>query len=369
MATFDKYLEISINASKEAYKSLIRNMIEENLDTLLLFREENIRYVSALRLIIAIRTMSNSYACIVNKDGVTILANEDEYNRLKDYGSWVNIVKYENEGHIGKLRQLLKEDSKVGYEDLTITQSLYKELNTYYKLKPASSIILKTRMIKNSYEKELIKKGAEILVHAVSEVQKIFRRGMTETELQGELEKIIREDGAEGFGTWGLTTSDSGLKYVHYFPLPGKEIKGMFNVNISTIFFGYYSDIARIFSVGRVSPEIREKYALFSKLNASLISELRPGNRTGFIFKKFEIEYQKMSSKLTHSLGRGIGVELLEPPFIINGVDEKIMPDETISTNPWLNFNDKSFKLVDTLIVEKDKTKIYTDFPYEIIEI
>jgi len=98
----DKYKELSMQASKEAYSSLLKTMQKSGLENLVLFREENIRYVSALPLIISLRAASDSYAAIVDDSGVRVITSEDEYRRLKDYGSWVEIEKYGSEGLIGK---------------------------------------------------------------------------------------------------------------------------------------------------------------------------------------------------------------------------------------------------------------------------
>jgi Xaa-Pro aminopeptidase len=365
----DKYKELSIQASKEAYSSLLKTMQKSGLENLVLFREENIRYVSALPLIISLRATSDSYAAIVDNSGVRVITSEDEYRRLNDYGSWVEIEKYGSEGLIGKINQELNETKEIGYEDNSILYYLYQKLSTTYKMRPASTIISQTRVYKNSYEKELIKKAAEILTHAINEVPNIYKEGMTEAELQGELEKIMRKEGAEGFGTWGLLTSSDGLKYVHYFPKHTKKIQGMLNVNISVNFYGYYADIARIFYIEKISKDIEEKYEMFKGINNKLIGMLKPNQNIGSIVEKISDEYRKLNSQLTHALGRGVGVELVEMPFIVHNINQNIEINQAISTNPWISFGDYSFKLVDTLMVEKEGAKLYTNASYDLIRL
>jgi Xaa-Pro aminopeptidase len=365
----DKYLDESIKASKEAYSSLLKLLQDNGLDTLVLFREENIRYVSALELIISIRATSDSYAAIVDKNGVRVFTSEDEYRRLKDYGSWVDIEKYGSEGLVGKIKQSINENKEIGYEDSSILHYLYQALSAKYKMKPASGIISQARSIKNSYEKDIIIKAAEILTHAVSEVPKVYKKGMTEAELQGSLEKIMREDGAEGFGTWGLLTSSDGLKYVHYFPKYNKKIQGMLNVNLSVKFYGYYADIARIFSAEKIKKDIEEKYTTFKGINDTLIGLIKPGQSISSVMERISAEYRKLNSQVTHALGRGVGLELVEQPFIVPGINQNIEAGQAISTNPWISFGDYSFKLVDTVLVEKDGSKLYTKATYDLIEL
>ncbi|MFP3214920.1 MAG: hypothetical protein RXR18_06960 [Nitrososphaeria archaeon] len=54
-----------------------------------------------------------------------------------------------------------------------------------------------------------------------------------------------------------------------------------------------------------------------------------------------------------HALGRGVGLDLVEQPFIVPGINQNIEAGQAISTNPWISFGKYSFKLVDTVLVEK----------------
>ncbi|MGC9208776.1 MAG: M24 family metallopeptidase [Nitrososphaeria archaeon] len=367
--TAQKYFDESIQASKEAYNSLIKLLKERGIDTLVLFREENIRYVSGLQLIISIRATSDSYAAIVDDSGVKVLTGEDEYRRLRDYGSWAEVERYGSEGLLGKIKQVLGNKKEIGFEDATILNYLYQALSLSYNMKPASDIILQARGKKNRYEKDLIIRAAEILTHAVSEVPRLYRKGMTEGGLLGELEKLMREEGAEGFGTWGLLTSSDGLKYVHYFP-KNREVKGMLNVNISVNFYGYYADIARVFTTEKLDREKKEKYDAFIEINRKLIDVLRPGKNIPSIANDVAEEYRtRLNAQLTHALGRGVGLELVEPPFIVPGYSQAIQADQAISTNPWVSLGDYSYKLVDTVLVEEDGPHLYTIASYDLIEL
>jgi Xaa-Pro aminopeptidase len=61
----------------------------------------------------------------------------------------------------------------------------------------------------------------------------------------------------------------------------------MLNVNLSVKFYGYYADIARIFSTEKVRNDIEEKYTAFKGINYTLIGLLKPGQSISSVMKKY----------------------------------------------------------------------------------
>lgn len=362
----ERDLSTAYDAASRAQKQITKVMEEKGIKRLILFREENIRYLSGLRLVISIRSLPGGYSALVEGDHVAVLTPADEYERLKEANAPVDVVKYE--GSLAeKLKELVKGEKEAGFEEDSVPYSLYSALSKSFKLINASEIVHSSRAVKNPSELALIERAGSILKKAVEAVPDIYRDGMSEAKLTGELESIMREEGAEGFGTWGLVTSGDGLKYVHYFPRSWRTISGLLNVNLSVMYYGYFADIARVFAIKQVSQETKDLYSRFLDLHNGINQNLKAGTPVQKVVEEAERLFKGIGGSVEHAVGRGVGLELVEKPFLVGGTGEVIASGMAISTNPWFRFNTSSFKLVDTLIVDERGAKLVTGAPYELI--
>ncbi len=179
--------------------------------------------------------------------------------------------------------------------------------------------------IRSEKEIELIRQSSRILSEAFKIVAKRIAPGLRGSDLDEEIGEFIRSQGAQpafkGFHGYPANVCISiDEQVVHGIPSPrclqAGEIVG---VDIGVLYQGYYSDAARTYAVGKVSP-LKEK--LIRVTRESLykgIEMAREGNRLSDIGHAIQMHVEQAGFSVVRELvGHGIGREMHEEPQIPN---------------------------------------------------
>ena len=205
------------------------------------------------------------------------------------------------------------------------------------------------KKIKNNELIDGIRESAKINTGALDLVAKNIKAGMTTADIDKLVHDFTVEHGAipaplnfEGFPKSCCTSINDEI--CHGIPSEDVVLKegDIINVDVSTIYNGYYSDASRMFMIGEVHPEM-EKLVKVAK--ETLDAGLKAAKPWAFLGDVSEA-CQKVAESNGYSIvrefgGHGVGLEFHEDPFVPHigkaGTDMLLVPGMVFTIEPMVN--------------------------------
>ena len=212
--------------------------------------------------------------------------------------------------------------------------------------------------IKTEEEIQKIRKSAELLVETFHAVEEILSPGVTTGFLDEVAEKCIRSGGGKpafkgyrGYPAAICASIDSQV--VHGIPGPRKLKEGeIIGIDIGVVLDGYYSDAAKTYAVGNVSPEKLHLMETTKKALHRGIRKCREGNRLSDISHAIQTCVEAEGFSVVRALvGHGVGRELHEDPQIPNFGDPhrgpKLRAGMVFAIEPMVNMGGPEVKFLE----------------------
>jgi D-alanyl-D-alanine dipeptidase len=99
---------------------------------------------------------------------------------------------------------------------------------------------------------------------------------------------------------------------------------------------GYFSDTTRTVVVGEAPSGFEEVYRLVQSAQDAAVRTVRPGAKAQDVDRAARriIDTAGYGERFFHRTGHGIGLEVHEPPYIIEGNETVLTPGMTFSVEP-----------------------------------
>ena len=261
---------------------------------------------------------------------------------------------------------------KVGF---TFDVAPVQQYNFYAKLLPGrelvdiSSINREIRSVKSEWELEQMRNSGARICDVFREVPGFLKEGMREVDLAAEFEYRLRKAGSEGIvrlrafnqelflglavaaGTAGNpgffdgAVTGRGLSSASPHGASRETISANTPVllDYTGIFDGYLVDMTRIFSVGKLAPELEHAFATSLAIQKYLVDNLKPGVICEeLFFKSAEMaeaaglgqNFMGAPGENARFVGHGVGLELDEFPVLAQGFKAPLQAGQTIAIEP-----------------------------------
>ena len=245
-------------------------------------------------------------------------------------------------------------------------------------------------MIKNPDQIEGIRESSKINIAVLDYVTENIKMGMSTAEIDKMVyEKTVELGGIpaplhyEGFPKSVCTSRNNevchGIPSEDIFLLDGDIV----NVDVSTIYNGFYSDSSRMFCIGNVSEENRKLVEVAKQAVQVGLSEVKPYNFIGDMGQAIQdyVKAQGYSVVLDFG-GHGVGLEFHEEPMITYVGPRKtemlMVPGMVFTIEPMINagkqdvyIDDESGWIVYTedgsMSAQWEVTVLVTEDGYEIL--
>ena len=231
------------------------------------------------------------------------------------------------------------------------------------KFRDAEPILQGMRETKDEEEVALLRRSAAILSRAFGRFPGLVREGMTETELGKAATDAIYEEGASKVDDM-LVQSGARAADPHGLPTSKKIRRGeevLFDVGAT--FEGYYSDVTRTICFGG-SRELEDVYAKVLEANQAGIGAAAAGVRVGSVdgAARGVLKKAGLGRYFTHRTGHGLGLEVHEAPYIIEGGKEKLRPNMCFTVEPAVYIPNKlGVRIEDGVLIQGSKGVAMTD--------
>lgn len=265
------------------------------------------------------------------------------------------------------------------------------DYNTLKKIYESQNILCPTPdMIKSKEQIDGIREAGIINTKVLDYVASRIRSGMSTQDIDNLVSTYTKELGAicaplgyNGFPKSCCTSINSQV--CHGIPSEKDILKDgdIVNVDVTSIYKGFYADSSRMFKIGIVSSEaIKICNVAENALNEAL-KILKPFIRLGDIGHAIESYVNKMGCSVVHEIGgHGVGISFHEDPYIAHygrkNTGMILFPGMVFTIEPMVNIG-KRFVYLDALnnwtVYTKDNslsaqvehTVLITETGYEIL--
>jgi Xaa-Pro aminopeptidase len=168
-------------------------------------------------------------------------------------------------------------------------------------------------------------------------VQKRFA-GRRETEVAADLADLLREFGHEQVDFTIVGSGPNGANPHHEAGDRVIEPGDAVVLDFGGLRYGYGSDTTRTVCVGEPTSEIREVHEVVRRAQQAGVAAVRPGVSCQEIDRAARkiITDAGYGKQFIHRTGHGIGVTTHEPPYMVEGEEQPLVPGMCFSVEPGI---------------------------------
>lgn len=262
-------------------------------------------------------------------------------------------------------RKLMLEGDELPFVEYTRLAACFPEAEV---VPCGTQLVRQARSQKTAFEIELLRRSGAAHSRAYARIPEVYRSGMTDRELSIEVERLMRQEGCLGiFRVFGrsmeifmgsLLAGDNAAAPSPYdFALGGEGIDpslpgGLngsllqpgqcFMVDMGGNFFGYMSDMSRVFSVGKLPEQAYAAHQACLDVQAAIAEIAKPGvvcedlynlaldivTRAGFA------DYFMGVGQKAKFIGHGVGLEINESPVLAPRMKQELLPGMVFALEP-----------------------------------
>lgn len=248
---------------------------------------------------------------------------------------------------------------KLGFEDGYMTVAEYEGYRRALscELVPGTKLLLELRSSKDDEEIENMIAAQRIAEHALEDLLKEIRVGVTEKELAARLTYLMLHYGAENMSFDPIVISGAKTSLPHGVPSEKKIKDGDFvTMDFGCIYHGYCSDMTRTVAVGHATEEMRKIYNIVLAAQKAGIAAARAGRKG----KEVDGAARKVIADagygkyFGHSFGHGVGVEIHEYPTATPSTETVLPVNAVVSAEPGIYLPGKFGVRIEDVIIMKD---------------
>jgi len=204
---------------------------------------------------------------------------------------------------------------------------------------PLAKAPQKLRQIKTPAEIVAIRKACDITSEAFKSVLPKIQPGMTEKDLQIELDFTMLHLGADEFAFDTIIASGENGSLCHAIPGSRKLKNGdMITMDFGAKVGGYCSDMTRTVALGQPSAEMRKVYETVLRAQTMCEDALMAG-KTGVEIDKLARDYidaRGYAGRFGHGLGHSVGIDIHEDPRLSQNCSDVMQPGIVITVEPGI---------------------------------
>jgi len=264
-----------------------------------------------------------------------------------------------------------KSAAKFGLEMKNVNVFTYNHLVDIYKQANFVDIqpfVNSQRLVKSRSEIDKAQKAVDIIEEVLKDGIKKVEVGMTESDLVGELELLMRRKGADGPSFSSIVLSGEKSALPHGSPGERQLQNGDFLlIDFGVLKDGYCSDITRTFIIGEATEKQKEIYNIVLQSKTAGVEAVR----SGVPLKTFDLAARKViedsgyGQYFNNRVGHGIGIEIHEEPSVHSQNDEIAEKGLLFTIEPGIYIpNFGGVRIEEEVYINEDgNVEVLTSFP------
>ncbi|MBI2939472.1 MAG: aminopeptidase P family protein [Chloroflexi bacterium] len=311
---------------------------------------------------------------IVRPDGSTLVTNFLYYEAVRHSVTTSQVVCARQTVTDEVIELLLAlAPGRVGVEGNYLTHDLFQQLaeklKERHELVTASGLVEQLRAVKDDQEIATIARAVELTDRAYEHAVGVVRPGMSERALAWEIERFMREHGAEGMAFPPIVASGPNGAIPHHQisdrPIPmGEPVL----IDIGAKVDGYCGDLTRTFCLGRRDPRFDEVAAIVRRALDMAEAGIHPGltGKEADALARDVIDAAGYKEAFGHGLGHGVGLEIHEAPRVsFRAPEERLAPGMVITIEPGIYLSGwGGVRIEDLAVVTETGLRVLTRAPH-----
>ncbi|NPA90828.1 MAG: aminopeptidase P family protein [Chloroflexi bacterium] len=314
--------------------TLRTRMDEAGLQGMVILNEANRRYLSGF-------TGSTGWL-VITPDRALLVTDGRYWERAQREAPHFELVPVRTRYDV-TLRMVFADlHGDVGFEAQTITVHQFEQFLrpvVGVSWKAADELPAQLREVKDAQEMEHIRRAAAITDAAVAQLPHILRPGITERETAWELEKFMREQGAEGLAFPIIVAFGENSALPHAEPEDRALQENMaVCVDLGARVSGYCADLTRSFWYGPdPEPDYVRAWTFVRRALVAALMGLQPGNPARLV-DALARDMLKVGGygddAFRHSVGHGVGLDIHERPALSRFSDHVLRAGMVVTVEP-----------------------------------
>ena len=329
-------LHFSKKEFSDRKKNVLKKMKEQNLDALLIFRQESMYWLTGYDTFgyVFFQTL-----VLDHKGNIILLTRAPDLRQaqntsnIEDIRIWVD---QDGSNPTDDLKKILNElelkNKKIGieYEAYGMTGRnalrLNKSLENFCEFEDQSELITKLRVIKSDEEILYVRKAAELADLALNQAWKHAKAGVNEAKILAEMQKVVLEEGGDYPANEYIIGSGSNALLCRY----QAEKRTLSNTDQLSLewagtFKHYHSAMFRTIPIGKADRKHIKMHEACVEALSNCVNTLVPGNKVGEVFdthaKTFDnLGYNKARMNACgYSLGSTFSPNWMDWPMLYTG--------------------------------------------------
>jgi len=368
---------MALHFTKEEFKQrklkVLKSMKEQNLDALLMFRQESMYWLTGYDTFgyVFFQTL-----ILDNKGNVILLTRAPDLRQAQNTSNISDIriwVDKDKSNPTDDLKQILNElnlkGKKIGieYEAYGMTGrtalKLNKSLDNYCEVEDQSELITKHRVIKSKEEIIYVKKAASLADKALDGAWNYTKAGASEAKILAEMQRIVLEGGGDYPANDYIIGSGHNALLCRY--QSEKRILSktdQLSIEWAGTYKHYHSAMFRTIPIGKVDPKHIKMHEACVEALANCEKKLIPENTVGEVFdvhaKTFDdLGYNKARMNACgYSLGALFAPNWMDWPMLYTGNPYIIQPGNVFFMHMILmdSVNELAMNLGETYLVTEN---------------
>lgn len=242
--------------------------------------------------------------------------------------------------------------------------SMLNELPSRPSIVEGAEVIWSVRSVKSEYEIEMKRRACSIATRSFFEVLPNLKIGDREAELARAIKIRMFANGADHIDFLPVRFGKTEIPYLR--PASDKKLEpdDFVWVDMGCVFNGYHSDLNRIAKAGVVSQAEETAYQFVRGLTIELARLIRPGMPCSAVIPEFRrlwsSEFGAPFSGAAR-IGHGSGIDLTEPPSIMEGSMEVIQAGMILHLEPKMETKNGVFQVEEVFVVRESHVEFLSD--------
>jgi Xaa-Pro dipeptidase len=286
----------------------------------------------------------------------------------------------DDEGYMGAFQQACAQlelsDYLLGVEALHMRVLEYELLKRYapgLTTAHAEPIMTTLRLKKDKDELAAMKKATEAAETAIKNLIPKIKIGQTEKQIAVMLAQELVNAGSQANPFGPIVAAGPNSASPHAMPSNRPIQEGdLLVIDWGAMVDDYPSDITRTFAVGNIEPEFERIHDVVRQANAAGKAAARPGASGRDIDRAARgvIEAADYGDYFFHRTGHGLGLEVHEPPYIMELNDTPLETGNVFTVEPGIYLTDRGgVRIEDNVVITTDGHHTLTTFPRELIHV
>lgn len=272
--------------------------------------------------------------------------------------------------------QLELSDFLLGVEALHMRILELELLQRYapgLKTSPVEPVMTALRIVKDETELQAMEKAVKVAEAAIQNLLPRIKIGQSEKKIASMLVQELVEAGAEGYPFGPIVASGPNAGSPHAVPTDRTIREGdLLVVDWGAVVDDYPSDITRTFAVGQLEPELVHMVEVVREANKAAREAAGPGLTGSELDRAARqvIEESGYGASFIHRTGHGLGLEIHEPPYIVEGNDQPLEVGSVFTIEPGIYLAGRAgVRIEDDMVITESASRSLTTYTRKLIHV